>query len=103
MIAKATKLCRRCEKTLPLSAFSNRQNRGKVLKHTQCRKCRNELHFIWLRKIKEQAGNLFASTRRYDPARADRLDDHRNNAKLKLPISDRVAKSQIEEKGDDDD
>ena len=82
-----TKLCNRCETILPLGKFSNRSNHGKIVKHTQCRKCRNEIHFQWKRRKKEQAGKLFARTRRTDPPRADRLDRFRDMVKREVPLT----------------
>ncbi len=82
-----TKLCNRCETILPLDKFSNRQNHGKTVKHTQCRKCRNEIHFQWKRAKKEREGKLFARTRRTDSARADRLDRFRGMVKQEIPLT----------------
>ncbi len=82
-----TKLCNRCNKTLPLSEFGNRQNHGKIVKHTQCKKCRTEIHFQYVRAKKEESGKLFAKTRLYDPDRADRLDRFRSMVKQELPLT----------------
>ncbi len=82
-----TKLCNRCNQVLSLDMFSNRQNHGKIVKHTQCRKCRNEIHFQWKRARKEAAGKLFARTRQHDPERADRLDRFRGMVKRGLPLT----------------
>ncbi len=81
------KLCNRCNRTLPLSEFGDRQKKGKVLKHTQCKKCRNEIHFQWLRETREKEGRLFARTRRTDPERAARLDRFRSMVKQGLPLT----------------
>jgi len=82
-----TKLCNRCNQVLSSDKFSNRQNHGKTVKHTQCRKCRNEIHFQWKRRKKEEAGKLFAGTRRTDSDRADRLDRFRGMVKQGLPLT----------------
>ncbi len=82
-----TKLCNRCNKTLPLSEFGNRWKKGKLLKHTQCKKCRNEIHFQYVRARKEESGNLFARTCLYDPDRALRLDRFRSMVKQELPLT----------------
>ncbi len=82
-----TKLCSRCKITRPLSEFGNRQNHGKTVGHTQCKKCRVEIHFQWLRARNEANGKLFASTRLHDSARADRLDRFRGMVKQELPLT----------------
>ncbi len=86
-----TKLCNRCEKTLPLDDFGDRYKKGKLIKYTYCRKCRNEIHFQWFRATKEAEGNLFARTRRTDPDRADRLDRFRSMVKRELPLTAKPA------------
>ena len=82
-----TKLCNRCKETLLLGDFSDRKKKGKVLKHTQCKKCRNEIHFQYVRTKKEEGGKLFARTRRFDPDRANRLDRFRSIVKQELPLT----------------
>ncbi len=82
-----TKLCNRCNQVLSIDMFSNRQNHGKTVKHTRCKKCRNEIHFQYVRAKKEESGKLFARTRLYDPDRADRLDRFRGMVKQGVPLT----------------
>ena len=82
-----TKFCNRCNQVLSIDMFSNRQNHGKTVKHTQCKKCRNEIHFQWKRARNEAAGKLFAGTRRTDSARADRLNRFRDMVKREVPLT----------------
>ncbi len=82
-----TKLCPRCEKILPLTEFGRRHKKGKPTKIPQCKKCKCEVRLQWERQKNEAAGKLFASTRRYDPDRADRLDRFRGMVKHRLPLT----------------
>ncbi len=81
-----TKLCPRCKTTLLLSEFGRRHKKGRFTKIPQCKKCKCEMRLKWERDKNEADGKLFASTRRYDPDRADRLDHFRSMAKQGLPL-----------------
>ncbi len=82
-----TKLCPRCKTTLPLGKFGRRHRGGKLVKISQCKKCRCEMRLQWKRTKDEMAGELFASIRQRDPDRADRLDRFRGMVKQGLPLT----------------
>lgn len=75
------KLCTKCHKVLPISEFGH----GAKLK-SRCSKCKYEDDKKYNEERRELNGETFHWVRRYDPSRADRLDEFRKKAQAGLPM-----------------
>lgn len=82
------KLCHRCERLLPISAFKDRKKPkdGKPIKYNQCKRCIKEMRFIWYNNKKKREEKLVTQSAQDNKAREARINYYRERVKLGLPL-----------------